>query len=103
MKRYRILSIILITLLILTGCTGLQTIEKQQVENLEIQVLKNLYDIDQSKINKYNIEVDLNEEKMTYSGKQTLTYINNTDIDLEEIYLHLYPNAFKSLEEAPIL
>ena len=40
---------------------------------------------------------------MSYFGKQNTLYVNNTDIDLEEIYFHLYPNAFKILEEAPIL
>ena len=47
--------------------------------------------------------MDLDTESMTYEGKQTLMYTNNTDVDLEEVYFHLYPNAFKTLENAPIL
>lgn len=71
--------------------------------NAESLIVENLNEINDSKINEYNIEVELNTEDMTYKGKQTVSYTNNTDADLKDIYFHVYPNAFKRLHDAPVL
>lgn len=52
-------------------------------------------------LNKYTIEVELNTEEKTYSGKQWINYVNNTGVELSEIFIHLYPNAFKTKATAP--
>ncbi|WP_419869172.1 M1 family metallopeptidase [Chryseobacterium sp. CT-SW4] len=44
---------------------------------------------------KYKMDIDVNAEKFTYSGKQTLTYTNNSPDELNVAYFHLYWNAFK--------
>ena len=98
MKKFRLFIMILIFTMILSGCsTNSQELSPDTI------VTKNLKGIEKSIINKYKIDVDLDTESMTYTGKQTLIYTNSTDIDLEEVYFHLYPNAFKTLEDAPIL
>lgn len=100
MKRLRMTSIILLIIIIissLTGCTGGKPL------NADALVVKNLNGINESKLNNYKIEVDLDIEDMSYMGKQSISYVNNTDIDLDEVYFHLYPNAFRNLEGAPIL
>lgn len=99
MKKFNKLPIILILIIILslTGC------KEGTPLNADALIVKNLNGINESKINEYKIEVDLNTENMIYKGKQTVSYKNNTGVDLENIYFHLYPNAFKSLETAPIL
>ena len=43
----------------------------------------------------YTIDVTLDTEKKALEGKETILYRNNSPEVLEEIYLHLYPNAFK--------
>ena len=58
---------------------------------------------DEDKLNTYDIKVDLDSSDMTYNGEQYTTYLNRSADDLEYIYFHLYPNAFKKLEDAPIL
>lgn len=104
MKRPRVLPIMLLLIMIIfsTGCNN----EKQL--NADAIVNKNLNKLDESilkenKINKYNIEVELDTDNMVYTGKQHVSYVNNTDMDLENVYFHIYPNAFKSLDEAPVL
>lgn len=103
MKKFKVLSIIMLLVLVLNGCKGEQSIKKQQLVEKDILVVNDLNGIDESNINKYTIEVDLNTDEMIYKGKQIVSYVNNTDIDLEEVYFHLYPNAFKSIYSAPML
>lgn len=44
---------------------------------------------------KYKMDIDVNAEKFTYQGNQTLTYTNNSPDELSVVYFHLYWNAFK--------
>lgn len=53
--------------------------------------------------NHYLIDVELNAKEKTLTATQKVAYINNEDVALGEIYFHLYPNAFKKRETAPVL
>ena len=44
---------------------------------------------------KYKMNIDVNAEKFTYKGSQSITYTNNSPETLDVIYFHLYWNAFK--------
>lgn len=44
---------------------------------------------------KYTMKIDVNAEKFTYQGNQTLQYTNNSPDELNVVYFHLYWNAFK--------
>ncbi len=44
----------------------------------------------------YKIEVILNDDSSYLFGFETIEYINNSPDVLKEIYLHLYPNAYKN-------
>jgi hypothetical protein len=44
---------------------------------------------------KYRMDIDVNAEKFTYQGNQTLEYTNNSPDELKVVYFHLYWNAFK--------
>lgn len=96
MKRKHVLLVIFI-LLVLSGCSrgealGTDTLIDNSLESIEL-----------GEINKYDIDVTLDANNKMYYGKQTTTYINNTDEILEEIYFHIYPNAFETAEKSPIL
>ncbi len=99
MRKFKVLPKILslIIILSLVGCKQGKPLDADAL------IVKSLNGINESKISEYRIEVELDTKDMTYTGKQTVSYINNTDIDLEEVYFHLYPNAFTTLEEAPVL
>lgn len=43
----------------------------------------------------YKMDIDVNAENYTYTGKQTINYTNNSPDKLDVLYFHLYWNAFK--------
>lgn len=92
------ISIILIFALIvsLSGCSANST----QIPTL---VVEDYNGIDLSEIDHYNIKVDFDPANRIYSADQKVTYVNNTGKDLDKLFFHLYPNAYKSAETAPIL
>ncbi|SCY61801.1 M1 family metallopeptidase [Alkaliphilus peptidifermentans] len=49
----------------------------------------------------YEINAEFNEESMKITANQRLQYRNNTDKDLSNIYLHLYPNTFRRKDIVP--
>ncbi|MEO0225551.1 MAG: M1 family metallopeptidase [candidate division WOR-3 bacterium] len=48
----------------------------------------------QQKVN-YRIDVELDTIQHTLTGKEILVYFNNSPDTLKEIWLHLYPNAYR--------
>jgi hypothetical protein len=48
----------------------------------------------------YWIEVELNDTLHTLSGKVKMEYFNNSPNDLNELYVHLWPNAYSSRNTA---
>jgi hypothetical protein len=52
--------------------------------------------------NAYNINVVFDDEKMRLDCKEALSYINTENTILNELYFHIYTNAFKDEEKVPI-
>lgn len=48
-------------------------------------------------VHDYTMRLALDTAGKTLSGQQTVSFINNEDVPLEEAYFHIYPNAFKKL------
>lgn len=69
-----LISAIALIVLIFTGCTS-KTLSQ------------NLTD--------YNLNLTLDTENKTITGTQKVNYLNNTDVTLDNIQFHLYPNAFR--------
>ncbi|SHI85310.1 M1 family metallopeptidase [Lutispora thermophila] len=51
----------------------------------------------------YNIEAELNVDEKTLTAVEEINYYNNDNIEMKELYFHVYPNAFKTKETAPFL
>lgn len=51
----------------------------------------------------YIINAELDAKEKTLTATQQIKYINNENVALGEVYFHLYPNAFKKRETAPVL
>ncbi|MBB6217441.1 hypothetical protein HNQ80_003562 [Anaerosolibacter carboniphilus] len=98
--RYFIISISLL-LVILTGCKG-EEVPKDQGTKPTL-IVEDLNGINIEKVNLYNIDAVFSPEEATLQAKQQVNYINQEDASLEEIYFHLYPNAFRTEETAPFL
>ncbi len=43
----------------------------------------------------YKLNLVFNEEEMSLSGKEEVTYVNNSQNAFSSLYFHLYPNAFR--------
>ncbi len=48
------------------------------------------------RIASYEIEVKLDTENRELSGKEILTFKNTSEKSVDTLFLHLYPNAFRS-------
>ncbi len=99
-KRLLLVSIILVLSLTVSAC---KKEEVREIKDYPTLITEELNNIKEDEINQYEIDIDFNPEEKTYTGSQTVLYINNEDIELGEIYFHLYPNAFKTVETVPIL
>lgn len=51
--------------------------------------------------NEYRIDIEFDPVQKKYVGKQTVKYINNESVSLNEIFFHIYPNAFKKESTTP--
>lgn len=45
---------------------------------------------------RYDISVKLDDERFELTGDESIVYINRSPSDLEVIYMHLWPNAYKN-------
>lgn len=99
MKKSKLFVFLIIIILSLTlfSCTNEAPVD----EGINSFVYQKIEDKDT--LNNYNIKVDLDTSDMIYSGEQYTIYLNRSEDDLDYLYFHLYPNAFKTLEDAPIL
>ena len=50
----------------------------------------------------YTMEVDMNVEDYNYTGKQELVYTNNSPDTLDQVFYHLYFNAFQPGSEMDV-
>src|SRR5690554_5012328 len=97
LKNRRLLIVISIVLtLVIIGC-------RADTHEYSTLVIDDYNNVDLNSIDHYEIEVDFDPKAKVYSVNQKVTYVNNTGIELSEIYFHMYPNAYKELETAPIL
>lgn len=53
----------------------------------------------QQRVN-YSIDVTLDDEHHMLNANEKMTYFNNSPIELTELYMHLWPNAYKNNETA---
>ena len=53
-----------------------------------------LEDFTNNKLDYYKIDVSLDDKNKVITGNQNFTYTNNSEVDFESLYFHLYPNAF---------
>ena len=53
--------------------------------------------------NSYNINVYYNPDERSIFASQKLSYKNTEDVELKEVYFHLYPNAFLNKETVPMI
>lgn len=95
-RRRTYIILMLVLIFIVVGCST-------AINEYSTLVVDDYNGIDINMVDHYEIDVDLDTKNRTYSASQRVTYVNNVEEELEEIYFHLYPNAYQSLETAPVL
>lgn len=96
-KFTRLIILFILSMLLVMSCA----IEnKETKEHQDISIDKEIKD---KKLTQYNIQIEFDPDNQTVSGLQNTIYTNNEDVNLNNIYFHLYPNAFKSKETVPFL
>ena len=92
-KKVRVLIGMLLTLLLFIGGGVYLYQSKNSVQTLSTEEDKDL--------NKYIMDVIFDDESKRLKCNQNVEYVNNTNIALDKIYFHIYPNAFSKEEFAP--
>lgn len=98
-KNIKVIKIFIVLLLslALVSCAKENKIQddSMKVDGLTIQEETfELSAFSDEELNHYNIKASLDSEESLINANQTVTYKNIEDVDLNEIYFHLYPNAF---------
>ena len=91
--KWKLLSLFLAFLIVISGCSLLNRNEAKAVIQAEGELERSFY----------TIYCELNVEEKTLSAVQELDYYNNDDIEMNEVYFHVYPNAFKNKNTVPFL
>lgn len=100
MKRIRFLSVLVFFFMVLSINVFLQEPEQQEepvlkeTGEVEIDTSQNLA----APVVKYIIDVRLFPEKRKLTGTEILTWINKSDVPVENLRFHLYYNAFSGPE-----
>lgn len=57
----------------------------------------------QGRKNMYIIDVYYNPQELSVFGSEKLIFHNTEDVELKEIYFHLYPNSYREEDTAPMI
>jgi aminopeptidase N len=103
MKRRYMKSIIIVALIILLTAIFLN----DDIRGVFKTTLLNASSIATSKdldsINRYEMDLKLDDANRILSGTEKVTYCNRSDRTLDVIYFHVYPNAFNKNETVPVM
>ena len=94
-RKYKYIILALTFLFLLTSCA--------KDISYSTLVVDDFNGVNLDSVNSYELDVVFDPESKTYQVTQEVVYFNNSEDKLSQIYFHLYPNAYKSLETAPIL
>ncbi|WP_432662200.1 M1 family metallopeptidase [Wukongibacter baidiensis] len=99
----RIIKLILVISIFLLTFTVCSPKEKDKSEPLDEVKNDPKYVAVSKDVNQYNIDVEFSPDEKNIKGTQQVIYINNEGVEIDKVYFHLYPNAFRKKETAPFL
>ena len=97
-QKSTIVIIIAIFILITGGCSV-----KQESSNVQVPAAVPPPTAKGSDVNQYIIDAVLDTADKVLTAEQQVIYVNNDDVELSELYFHIYTNAFRKQETAPFL
>ena len=93
-----IVMIIALFILIIGGCSV-----KQESPNIPVPAVVPSPTAKGTDVNQYIIDAVLDTANKELTAEQQVIYVNNDDVELSELYFHIYANAFRKQETAPFL
>lgn len=103
MRKIYFRPILVIILIILLVFVFINNRVKKEIKNTFIYTINTLTNKDLDDSNKYEMELNLDDANRILSGSESVTYFNRSEKALEDIYFHIYPNAFRKYEGAPVM
>lgn len=100
-RQFSIALIILMIAMSLVSCKAIDSTNTIENQNTGSQDVKSIEPVKDG--NWYSIDAELNAKDKTITAKQNLVYKNNEEVELKELYFHVYSNAFNNVETAPFL
>ncbi|HOM43918.1 MAG TPA: M1 family metallopeptidase, partial [Bacillota bacterium] len=85
-------------ILITGGCSV-----KQESSNVQVPAAVPPPTAKGADVNQYIIDAVLDTSNKELTAEQQVIYVNNDDVELSELYFHIYANAFRKQETAPFL
>lgn len=97
------ITILLLTIILTINIAGCGTSKTKPIINTTSENTPLSPEVEKSQnLNKYDINVELNEADKLLTGETNVSYINNENIPLDKIYFHIYPNAYKRENTSPV-
>lgn len=99
----KLISALVLIILALVSIAGGCALKPQEIPKIPVPANVAAQTDKEADINEYVIDVVLDTANKVLTAKQQVTYVNNEDVELTELYFHVYNNAFKNKETAPFL
>ena len=97
-KRIYLFLAVLFIFSVLVGCSSSSGTVAPENPSKEVNTVAPV-----EKGNLYKINAELNAADKTLTVSQSVKYVNTEDVELKELYFHVYANAFKTQQTAPFL
>ena len=77
--------------------------EEMMVSKADFLLTTDFNGVNESDLDDYTISVKLDVDQKSLDCSQILKYINKEDVSLNEVVIQVLPNAYRTLESAPVL
>lgn len=102
-RKLRQISALVLIVAVLVSIAGGCSLKQQETPKEPAPVNMPAQTEKETGVNEYYIDAVLDTANKVLTAGQQVTYVNNDNAELPELYFHVYANAFKKKETAPFL
>lgn len=103
MKIRYLKPIIFVALIILLAAVLLNDSVRKSINDSIINLSSVFYPKNLNNINQYEMDLEIDDANRILYGTERVTYFNRSNKTLQDIYFHLYPNAFNNKDTLPVM
>ncbi len=93
---------LLVVMILLIGCESKSNVATVDINENEVIKMNEKVNFTDQNLDHYSIKANLVPEDSIITATETIIYTNREGVDLDQLYLHTYPNAF-SMQNQPSL